>query len=200
MALAFTATLVAAPVWPQQAQSSSKPQSPSSTKDAKSTSSQDPKDQGPDLPVSLNKIKEALQQAPAQPLRGLDERPHFKLEIQERRKISLDDLIKSLDFKSGPTPAGGLYGFEQQRQMWNPVDHPMRQPYAAFNQPQLLTILIENLVGKYLANRAMSAITSADRAGAEAAARDEVRRAIGEYCEAQPNRGAGIQICSDSIR
>jgi hypothetical protein len=197
MALVFTATLVAAPAWPQQAQPSPKPETPASPKDAKGSEGQEPKDQGSELPVSLDKIKEALQQAPAEPLRGLDIKPTFKLEVQERRKISLDDLLRSLDFKAGPVPAGGLYGAEMQRQMWNPVDHPMRQPYAAFNQPELLTILVENLVGKYLGGKAVSAITAAERAHAMAAAQTEVRGAIEEYCAAQPNHGAGIQICSN---
>jgi hypothetical protein len=84
-----------------------------------------------------------------------------------------------------------------QRQVWNPVDNPLRQPYAAFNQPELLTIRVENLVGKYLGGKAMNAITSAERAHALAAAQTEVRSAIDEYCAAQPNHGAGIQICSN---
>ena len=183
MALVFTATLLAAPAWAQQAQPSPKPETPASPQDG--------------LPVSLDKIKEALKHAPAEPLRGLDVKPTFKLEVQERRKISLDDLLRSLDFKAGPVPGAGLYGYEMQRQMWNPVDHPLRQPYAAFSQPELLTILVENLVGRYLGGKAINAITSAERAHALAAAQTEVRSAIDEYCAAQPNHGAGIQICSN---
>jgi hypothetical protein len=150
------------------------------------------------LPVSLDKIRDALQQPPVQTLRGLNEIPNFKVEVHERQKISLEDLIRSLDFKSGPVPAGGLYGFEQQRQMFNPTDHPLQQPYAAFGQGELLTVLIENLVGKYLAGKAVNAVTAAERAHAETAAREEVRRAIADYCAAQPNNGAGIQIYTES--
>ena len=152
------------------------------------------------LPVSLDKTREALQQPPAQTLRGLNDIPNFKVEIHERSKVSLDDLIKSLDFKAGPVPAGGVYGYEQQRQIWNPTDHPLQQPYAAFSQSELLTVLVENLVGKYLAGKAVNAVTSAERAHAEAAAREEVHRAIAEYCAAQPNHGAGIDICSSDNR
>src|SRR4051812_3053776 len=57
------------------------------------------------LPVSIDRIKEALAHPPAHRLRGLDEQAQFKTEVQEHRK--LEDLIASLDFKSGPTPAGG---------------------------------------------------------------------------------------------
>ena len=85
---------------------------------------------------------------------------------------------------------------EQQRVMFNPVDKPLMQPYAAFGQGQLLTILIENLVRHYLADKIGNAISKSERARAEAQARDEVRAAVGEYCNAQPNLGAGLQICS----
>jgi hypothetical protein len=83
-----------------------------------------------------------------------------------------------------------------QRVMFPSVDNPLVQPFAAFNQGELLTILIENLVGKYLGGKALSAISKAERARAEAAAREEVRTAVAEYCNAQPNAGTGLAICS----
>jgi hypothetical protein len=84
---------------------------------------------------------------------------------------------------------------EQQRIMCPPVDNPLVQPFAAFSQSELLTILIENLVGKYLGGKALNAISKAERARAEAAAREEVRAAVEQYCNAQPNAGAGLAIC-----
>jgi hypothetical protein len=94
---------------------------------------------------------------------------------------------------------------EQNRIMFPSVDNPLRQPLAAFNQPELLTILIENLAGKYLAGKAMSAVSKSERANAEAAAKDEVRAAVAQYCGAQycgaqPNAGAGIQLCEYPLR
>jgi len=193
--LVLTATLASAPVWAQPPQSS--PAKPPASPSQDDTTNQSK----PDLPVSLDKIKEALEQPPAPPLRGLNgETAHFKVEIREKQKISLEDLIKSLDFKAGPVPAGGVYQAEMQRVQFPAVNNPLTQPYAAFNQPELLTILIENLVGKYLANKASNAITSADRARAEAAAKDEVQRAVHDYCAAQPNGGAGIRICTNPIQ
>jgi hypothetical protein len=105
-------------------------------------------------------------------------------------------MLASLNFKAGPVPAGGVYMYEQQRLMFNPVDRPLMQPYAAFSQGELLTILIENLVGKYLADRVINSVSKFERARAEANAREEVRAAVAQYCNAQPNAGAGIQICS----
>jgi hypothetical protein len=192
--LAVTALLLAAPVWAD-------PPAPASSSSTRQDATGDNQTK-PDLPVSLDNIKKGLAQPAGPPLRGVrdGETPHFKLEIQEKQKISLEDLVKSLDFKTGPVPGGGLYGYEMQRQMFPAVNNPLQQPYAAFNQPELLTILIENLVGRYLAGKAAGAITSAERARAEAAAKEDVQRAVQDYCAGQPNGGAGIQICSSPIQ
>lgn len=137
------------------------------------------------LPVSLDKIKQALDETPAVPLRGLDERPRFRSGISEKQTISIDDLIRSMDFKAGPPVPGGLYGYEVSRQAFPATDNPLRQPYAAFNQPELLTVAIENLAVKYLGGRALDSVSTAERARAEQAARDEVQKAIADYRAAQ---------------
>jgi len=178
--LAFTAALLAGPVSAQEAASSA----PEDTTNAL------------DLPVSLDRIKEGLERGPTLSFRTLDERPTFSMQILERQKI--DELLSTLDFKSGPSPAGGVYWDEVQRQMWPSVDHPLNQPYAAFSQGELLTILVENLAGKYLGGKALNAVSNAERARAEAAASQEVQQAIHEYCSAQPDSGRGIEICSTS--
>ena len=187
-ALLFTAILTASAAWAQQT-----PPSPGSE------SSSAGQDGHLNLPVSIQKIREALEQPPPTlSLRTIDERPTFRVQIQERRKI--EELLASLNFKAGPVPAGGIYMAEQQRLMFNPVDRPLMQPFAAFSQGELLTILVENLVGKYLAGRAIDAVSKFERARAEANARDEVRAAVAQYCNAQPNLGAGIQICETAPR
>ena len=184
-ALLFTVFLAAAPAAAQTPKPSSPPDAP--------PPAVSPDENGLNLPVSLDKIKGALEQTPAISFRTIDERPTFRVMIRERQK--LDELLATLNYKAGPTPAGGVYGYEMQRQQFPSVDNPLRQPYAAFNQPELLTILIENLVGHYLGGKAINAISAAERAHAEAAARAEVRQAVSEYCSAQANAGAGILIC-----
>ena len=130
------------------------------------------------------------------PLRlKLPDNPTFRIEIQERTR--LQELLATLDFKSGPTPAGGVYAAEMQRVMFPSVSNPLMQPYAAFNQPELMTIIIENLVGKYLIAKAFGAMNAAARERAEAAAREDVRQTIVQYCAGQPNGGAGIKICDN---
>jgi len=157
-----------------------------------------------DLPVSLDKIRAGLEQTAVTPrLRGLDEVPTFKVEIHEKgQPFTLDELIKSLapGFKAGPVPAGGVYAYELNRVTNNATSNPLTQPYAAFSQPELLTVLVENLAGKYLAGKALDAVSSAERAHAEAQARDEVRRAVADYCAAQPYGGRGIEICNTPVQ
>jgi hypothetical protein len=206
-ALLFTALLMTTGVFAQEppSASTSKPpappptgaSAPSSTKDAQNAPADDAATERT-LPVSVDRIRKALEQQPAQPLLRLPETPTFRIEIQERNK--LQELLATLDFRGGPTPAGGLYAAEMQRVMFPSVSNPLVQPYAAFNQPELLTIIIENLVGKYLIGKAFSAISAAERERAEAAAREEVRQTIAQYCAGQPNNGAGIKICSTTTQ
>jgi hypothetical protein len=147
------------------------------------------------LPVSLDNIKRGLEQPPPTlSLRTIDERPTFRVQILERQRI--DELLATLNFKAGPTPAGGVYWDEIQRQQLPAVDNPLRQPYAAFAQGELLTILVENLVGKYLGGKAINSVSKAAREHAESAAKEEVRQAVQSYCAAQPSGGSGIEICS----
>jgi len=195
--LLITAITVAPSSIAAQPQTSTPVTSTSSQSDTQSPATKGQADR-PLLPVSLDKIREALEQPPGEPLRGLDERAQFHVEIRERQK--LDDLLKSLNFKSGPAVPGGLYAYEQQRLLFPKVDNPLVQPYAAFNQSELVVVSLTTLIENYLAGRLGRAITAANRAGAEAAARQEVERAIAEYCAAQPNGGAGIQICTALLK
>jgi hypothetical protein len=162
-----------------------KPSPPTSTEDA---------GQG-QLPVSLERIREALTTGPSTlSLSALDKPPDFKVEIQERRVI--EEILATLDVKTGPVPAGGLYMHEQQQRVFNPVDRPLAQPYAAFSAGEAITIAIENLIGKYLGGRLAETVSSAERARAEAAAKRDVAGAIEKYCAADPERAKRLSICT----
>jgi hypothetical protein len=123
IALLITGILASSPVAAQQPEASSAIGSPSSKPDEKAVS---------DLPVSLGKIREGLERPAAGHIftghftKSLDQQPNFRIEIEERRRI--DELLATLNFKTGPTPAGGLYACEQQRLMVPPVDNPLAQP------------------------------------------------------------------------
>ena len=151
-------------------------------------------DAGAPLPVSLDRIREGLKKPPDSTLlHTYDMKPDFSIQIQEQAHI--DELMSKLDFKSGPAPAGGLYSYEQQRRLFNPTDRPLQQPYAAFSGGELITIAIENLIGRFIGSRAIGAIGSAERAHAEAEARKEVDQAVADYCAQRQDRYE-IQLCN----
>jgi hypothetical protein len=141
----------------------------------------------------LDRIREDLAK-PAPLFDTLLKKPDFKIEIQERWK--LEEILSTLDYTPGPIPPGGVYAYEQQQRVFNPVNRPLMQPYAAFSAGQLITIAIENLVAKYLGGRAFDAVSRAVRDGAEEAARAEVAAAIAHYCDGRPDRYQ-IRICTD---
>jgi hypothetical protein len=150
-------------------------------------------------PVSLDKVRTGLENTPPEPaIRGLSEEAvHFQVQVQERQKIV--DLLSTLDFKNGPKGAiypGGRTQYDIDRLVNDPIEHPLAQPYAAFSTSELITIAVENLTGKYLGGRIVDAVSSAERARAERAAREDVARSMAEFCAGQPNQGAGLQSCA----
>ncbi len=171
--LLVAAIFIASPALAQQVQPSSCAAGLSAPKDTCEVN----------LPVSLDKIREALAEAPAERLKGLDVKPHFRVQIQERQKF--EALLETLKFNSGPAIPGGLYGYDQQQRLFPKVDNPLVQPYAAFSQGELLQVMITTLVEKYLAGRLVGAVTSAERARAEEEARKEVARALDEFWAAR---------------
>jgi|SRR6185436_18279455 len=168
---------------------SSTPPKPSSTEDGNSSAPA----------ASLDRIRERLTQ-PAPLAQSLEKRPTFHVEVE--REKSLQELLAELDFdlKSNPAPAGGLYMYEQQRRMFDPIHNPLMQPYAAFSGGEFLTLAIEGLIQKYLGGKLLSSLTSSERERETAAARAEVAAAISNYCAALPAGGAGIGLCSEARR
>jgi hypothetical protein len=148
----------------------------------------------PGLPVSLDNIRKALALAPAEPLKGVgplkepDARPLFRSLVRERLRI--EELLQTLKFNSGPAVPGGLYGYEQQQILFPKVDNPLAQPYGAFSQGELVQISLTTIIAKYLTGQIVHAVTSAERARAEEAAREEVRRALEDYWAAQDRAAA----------
>jgi hypothetical protein len=163
--------------------------------EAKPSSAPSAEDAKPSGPVSLERIREGLSTGPSKlTLSALEKPPDFKIEVQERH--NLEEILATLDFKTGPVPAGGLYMYEQLQRLSNPVDRPLAQPYAAFSPGELITIAVENLVAKYLGGRLANAVTNAERERAEADARREVAGAVEKYCAADPERAKRLSICT----
>jgi hypothetical protein len=161
--------------------------------------SSDASDSSGVLPVSLDRIREALSRPPElNGLLKLDVKPDFSVHVQESAHIQA--ILSTLDFKTGPRAPGGLYGYEQQQQIWNKVDRPLAQPYAGFSGGEMITLAIEGLMQKYLGGALLSGIGNLEREHAERAAREEVSRAIRDYCSSRPDAGRSLQVCSvDSL-
>jgi hypothetical protein len=152
-----------------------------------------------DLPVSLDRIRAGLKhQATDSILKRVEIPPDFRIQILEQQRI--DDMLSKLDFKhlNAPAPPGGLYGYDQQQRLFNSVDHPLVQPYAAFSGSELITVALENLIARYLGGPLLNSIKDADHARAERAARQEVEKAIADYCAARPDR-TDIQLCNQPL-
>jgi hypothetical protein len=141
-------------------------------------------------PVSLDHIRRGLNR-PAQELllRQVEIPPDFRIQILEQQRI--DNLVSKLDFKSGPVPAGGLYAYEQQRRLFDPVKYPLMQPYAAYSGGEFATVALENLIAHYLVPKIGHALDAQGEREAQA----EVAHAIADYCASRPDR-SDIRICN----
>jgi hypothetical protein len=198
--LVFTAILVAATATAGQATPTSSGDEKASSQTTGTTGGNGKTDDpSSGNPISLDKVRTGLENTPPDTaIRGLsDEAVHFQVEVQERQKIV--DLLSTLDFKNGPKGAiypGGRTQYDIDRLVNDPVEHPLAQPYAAFSTSELITIAVENLTAKYLGGRIVDAAASADRARAERAAREDVGKAMANFCASQPNQGAGLQSCT----
>jgi hypothetical protein len=141
---------------------------------------------GLEVPVSLDKIRGALAQPPpSEPLKGLNDRPTFRLEIQERQRF--EQLMDKIKFEggSGPEVAGGRANYELQRLLFPPVDNPLVQPYAAFTTGQVLTLGAEALIEKVAIEKLSHVFANMLRAQSDREAREEVARNLAAFQAAQ---------------
>jgi len=115
-----------------------------------------------ELPVSLPRIKSALKRPPPRIMAPKIEAT-FKVDISERQRFR--DLLDLIDFGSGPVAPGGLYGYEQQQ---------------AMGQHQTQPLFNVDVSG--VAQNIGTAISKARRERAERLAREEVRRALVDFC------------------
>jgi hypothetical protein len=117
-----------------------------------------------DLPVSLPRIRTALKKPPPRIIAPKIEAT-FRVEINERQRFR--DLLDLIDFGSGPVAPGGFYGYQQQQATGQ------RQSQPLFNVN--MTGVIQNVGAE---------ISKARRERAERLAREEVRRALVDFCAA----------------
>jgi hypothetical protein len=181
--LAVAATLLAGPRPAQGGQ----PSSPGATPPPQTTT-----------PVSLERIREGLARSVLKPIdlkAAANVQPDFKVVIE--RQLPIERFFRPEDFKGGPVPGGGLYGYELQRAMaGNPNRNPLAQPFAGFTGAEFAQVAATSVLFDVLARFLTRGMANLDRASDEQAARAEVERAIREYCAAQPGGGSHIEICT----
>jgi hypothetical protein len=139
------------------------------------------------LPVSLDKIRSALlQPGPVEPLKGLSlsDAPTFHVNVLEQQRF--ENLFAKIKFDPpGPQVAGGIYAYDQFQRLFPRIDNPLVQPYAAFSTGELITLTVEALAEKYVADKMSNVVGPALREQAEREARDEVARSLAAYWAAQ---------------
>lgn len=118
----------------------------------------------PELPVSLNQIRKALDKPKPNLLALSTVEPTFQVIIREDNVFQ--ELLDRPDFGSGPRMPGGLYAFEQ-RQL-------LGKPWAGQPLIQIDVLPLLNAAGR--------AIGNARRTRLEEAAHEEVQRALMEFC------------------
>ncbi len=149
------------------------------------------------LAVSLDDIRRGLARGErGEALRGLNEVPHFKVEVveQHRRDWSTSFDGQQDDYSSFPVP-GGNYAYEIQRLNFPATRYPLAQPYAAFTQSELLQVSLTTMMQQLLTPKVIDSLQQAQRQRNKEAARAELERALQEYCAAQPNGGQGVFGC-----
>jgi hypothetical protein len=122
----------------------------------------------PELPVSLTRIRHSLERPAPLRITLPDSNADFHVEIRERPLYSPNLLgpVETLwSVAPGPVPAGGLHAYEQRQRLGQTWSQPM---FAL----DLLSI----------GSSVQQAVAKARRSRAEQAARDEVRRALAEFC------------------
>lgn len=148
------------------------------------------------LPVSLEDIRRGLARAESgEGLRGLNQTPQFKVEIIEKAQNWVNPFAPE-DFSSPTVGQIGNYAYELQQVMFPKTDYPLAQPYAAFSQGELLQVSITTLLQQLLTPKLIDSLQQAQKQRSKEAAREELQRALQEYCAAQPNGGAGVFGCN----
>jgi hypothetical protein len=187
IALLVTAILWSSQGFAQQAQPSAPAKNPSSAQDESAT--RETKEEGSTaltVPVSLDKIREALAQPPpTEPLKGLNDTPTFRVEIQERQRF--EAMMAKIKFeKGGPVVAGGRDAYEQQQLLFPRIDNPRVQPYGAFSTGEIMTLTVEALIAKLVAQKVGHVFGDLVHSQTEQEARDEVARALAGFWASQP--------------
>jgi hypothetical protein len=125
-----------------------------------------------DLPVSLDRIQEALSRPPA--IRTTTDRPVFRVEVFAR-KPTVEDILGP-DYLRGPVPAGGLL-HREFLDMVTPVEY---RGMSMFTNKEAMTIAATSLALQWALMKAVDKLKDARTERAKEAARREVIAAMNQ--------------------
>ena len=133
------------------------------------------------LPVSLERIQEALSRPPA--IKPSTNRPVFRVEVFAR-KPTVEDILGP-DYLRGPVPAGGM----SHREFLDMVTPDEYRGMAMFTNREAITIAATSLTLQWALMKAVDKLKEARSERAKEAARQEVIAAMNELEAARRKAG-----------
>lgn len=133
------------------------------------------------LPVSLERIQQALSRPPA--IKPSTTRPVFRVEVFARKPTVAD--ILGPDYLRGPVPAGGM----THREFLNMVTPVEFRGMSVFTGGEALTVAATSLALQWALMKAVDRLQDARTERAKEAARREVIQAMNELEEARKKAG-----------
>ncbi len=134
-----------------------------------------------DLPVSLDRIQEALSRPPA--FKESTNRHVFRVEVFAR-KPTVEDILGP-DYLRGPVPASGM-SHREFLDMVTPVEY---RGMSMFTNKEAMTIAATSLVMQWALMKAIDKLKDASTERAKEAARREVLAAMNELEAARKKAG-----------
>jgi hypothetical protein len=134
-----------------------------------------------ELPVSLERIQQAISRPPA--IKPTTDRPVFRVEVFAR-KPTVEDILGP-DYLRGPVPAGGM----SHSEFLNMVTPPEYRGMGIFTAREALTIAATSLGLQWALMKAIDKLKDARSERAKEAARREVLEAMNELDAARKKAG-----------
>jgi hypothetical protein len=187
LSLLFATSAVALPRQspPPPATSGSSAQAPPQTSSDPDQKAVDPETSAPvgELPVSIDRIKDALSRPPA--IRLEDSRAVFRVEVIGR-KITIQDILGP-DYLKGPTPVAG--GGPTHQEILDLVTPKDVQGYAAFSNGEAMVVAATSFLQAWALQKAIHKFQEAKSNREREAARKEVQDALAELEKARVKAG-----------
>jgi hypothetical protein len=135
-----------------------------------------------DLPVSFDRIQEALSRPRA--INPRTDRPVFRIEVFSRPP-TIEDILGP-DYLRGPVPMGGSMSHQEFLNMVTPVEF---RGMSMFSNKEAMTIVATSLALQWALMKSIDKLKDATTDRAREAAKQEVARAMNELEAARKKAG-----------